>query len=336
MIFDLIVGHERSLAALQRAAAEDRLPPSLLFHGPDGVGKRRVAFALAGALNCTESPGRGCGECPACCRILKGYEETKLRGADARRAPGHHADVLYYPPRRRQIALEQIQDLCREAGFRPFEGRRRFFLIDPADRMSREAANALLKTLEEPPSSACLILLTASPGALPATIRSRCQTHRFAPLGPQELTDLLVSRDHAPATAARLARLADGSVGRALGIDLAAHDLLRDRLLRLLEAGLSADGRLAALGLAASEAERFDELARSLGSLLRDLALLAAAADPGALMHAALAARLAPPAPRSGPPAPRALDRIEEATRRVRGNVNARLAGEALLMDLLT
>ena len=165
MTFDSIVGHARTLDTLRRAAAEDRVPPSLLFHGPDGVGKRLTVFALGAALNCPDSPGAGCGECSACRRIRRGYDETAVKGVDARRAPGHHGDVLYYPPRRRQILIEQIHDLRREAGFRPFEGRRRLFVIDPADRMNREAANALLKTLEEPPPSACLVLLSSKPGA---------------------------------------------------------------------------------------------------------------------------------------------------------------------------
>jgi len=279
VVFDSIVGHERILRTLRRAAAEDRLPSSLLFHGPDGVGKRMTAFALAAALNCTGAPADGCGECPACRRILKGYGETKLKGSDAKRAPGHLADVLYYPPRRRQIRIDQVHDLRREASFRPFEGRRRVFMVDPADRMNREAANALLKTLEEPPASACLglVLLTASPGALPATIRSRCQSYRFAPLAPETLAALLVERGRGAAESERLARVAGGSVGNALAIDLAAHDALRERVLVVLEAGPDADGWLAALGLAAeagADAESFEEMGRMLTSVLRDLALV--------------------------------------------------------------
>jgi DNA polymerase-3 subunit delta' len=333
--FDRIVGHERALGPLRRALAEGRLHPALLFHGPEGVGKRLAAFALAAALNCPEAPGEGCGACPSCRRVLEGHALRDLASAGEKRAPGRHADVLFYPPRRRQILLEQIQDLCREAGFRPFEGRRRVFLVDPADRMNREAANALLKTLEEPPGSTCIVLITASPDGLPPTIRSRCQAVRFAPLPVDDLAALLAREGRPAGEARRLARLASGSVGRAAGIDLAAHDALRERTLAALEPG--GDGLLRALGLAAeagAAAGPFEDLAAMLASLLRDLALLQEGAADDALVHDDVADRLRPLAGRLGPGAPAMLDRVEEAVRRTRGNVNPRLAAEAILLPL--
>ena len=338
MVFDRIIGQDRVLGPLRRAAAAGRLHPSLLLHGPEGVGKRLAAFALAAALNCAKSPGEGCGDCPPCRRILKGYGETKLKGTDARRAPGHHADVLYYPPRRRHILIEQVQDLCREAGFRPFEGRRRVFLLDPAERMTREAANALLKTLEEPPPSLTLILLTTNPDALPATIRSRCQSVRFAPLSVEDLAGLLMEQGRAGQEAARLARLAAGSVGRALGIDLAAHDALREKVLEVLERADEDGGLLAALSLAAeagADAVSFDELCGMLASVLRDTALLHDGAPAEALVHADLADRLRRLAGRHGASVPEAIDRLEDGLRRTRGNVNPRLAAEAILVPLV-
>ena len=338
MILDSIIGHDAILKPLRNAAREDRLHPSLLFHGPEGVGKRLAAFGLAAALNCTEAPGEGCGECSSCCRIARGYSEDRLKRTDQRRAPGHHADVLFYPPRRRQIVIEQIQDLRREAAFRPFEGRRRVFIVDPADRMNREAANALLKTLEEPPPSICIVLVSASPDALPATIRSRCHKVRFAPLDPRALTDVLTQRGRAPDEAARLARLAGGSVGGALGIDLERHDRLRSRTLEVLEAAGSPPGLLKALGLAAqagTDAEAFEELVRLLVSLFRDLALLHEGVEAQLLVHLDLAERLRSLALRYGAAAPRTIDRLEEAVRRTRGNVNPRLAAEAVLVPLV-
>ncbi|MGD8377160.1 MAG: DNA polymerase III subunit delta' [Acidobacteriota bacterium] len=338
MSFEGIVGQDRALDALRRGLDEDRLHPSLLFHGPDGVGKRLTAFHLAAALNCLAAPGTGCGECPSCLRIERGYGENRLRRPDQKRAPGHHADVLYYPPRRRQILIEQVQDLIREAGFRPFEGRRRVFILDPADRMNREAANALLKTLEEPPPSVCLVLLSASPDALPATIRSRCQAMRFVPLAPPDLARLLVDRGQPPEEAARRARLAGGSVGAALALDLEAHDRIREAGLTMLEAAGRPQGLLHALGLAAtagSDAETFRFAADLLVSLFRDLALLHEDAPDDALVHADVAPRLRGLAARLGPDAPGIIDRLEEAVRRIRGNVNPRLAAEAVLVPLV-
>jgi DNA polymerase-3 subunit delta' len=334
--FDPILGHERVLAPLRRALAEGRLHPSLLFHGPEGVGKRLAAFAIAAALNCTVRAGEGCGECSSCRRTLKGYGEDRLKSPDQNRAAAHHADVLYYAPRRRQIQIEQILDLCREAGFRPFEGKRRIFIIDPAERMNREAANALLKTLEEPPAGAVLILISSQPDALPATIRSRCQAIRFAPLPREELAALLTRQGRAEAE--RLAALADGSVGRALAIDLEAHDEGRARLVAFLEACGEPRGALAALGLAqeiGADAETFDRAADLLTSILRDLAVVAIGGpEARSLRHPDLGALLLRLAPRLAAEVPGTLDRIEEARRRVRGNVAPRLAAEAILAHL--
>jgi DNA polymerase III subunit delta' len=339
MVFDDIVGHSRTLDALRRAVEEDRLHHSLLFHGPDGVGKRRVAFALAAALQCPERPGVGCGTCPSCRRVLKGHENKKLPDRSQVRAEGFHADVLFYPPRRSQIQIDQIHDLRREAGFRPFEGRRRVFLLDPADRMNREASNALLKTLEEPPPSALLVLLTAHPEALLTTLRSRCQDVRFSPLSIGELAGLLESEGRTSAQAARLARLAGGSIGRALGTDLERHDALRERFLLVLESGDSDGGLGVALGCAeqiGADGETFTEAAQVLGSLLRDLALLQREVGPEGLVHTDLGTRLDRLAQRYGDRAPEQMERLDEAVRRVRSNANARLTAEAVLAGLVS
>jgi len=336
--FDDIVGHAKALEPLQRALAADRLHHSLLFHGPEGVGKRRAAFALAAAIQCVEQPGTGCGACPACRRVLQGYDRDRLKDRTQARAPAMHADVLFYPPRRRQIQIDQVQDLCREAGFRPYEGRKRIFILDPADRMNREAANALLKTLEEPPPSALLILITAHPQGLLATLRSRCQDVRFAPLPVAELAELLRKRDHPPAQAERLARLAGGSVGRALNIDLEQQDELREQLLTLLESAGGGGELGRALGLAeqlGADAGSFEATMNGLASILRDLALLHQGVAEDTLVHADAAHRLRPLTARFGERAAAELGRLEEGARRVRGNVNPRLATEAILMRLV-
>ncbi len=336
--FDDIVGHGRVLEPLQRALATDRLHHALLFHGPEGVGKRRSAFALAAAIQCSEQPGTGCGSCPACRRVLGGYDHDHLKDRTQTRATALHADVLFYPPRRRQIQIDQVKDLCREAGYRPYEGRKRVFIVDPADRMNREAANALLKTLEEPPPSALLILITAHPQGLLATLRSRCQDLRFAPLPVAELSGLLQQRDHPADQAERLARLAGGSVGRALSIDLEHEDELREQLLALLESAGGGGELGQALGLAeqlGADAGSFEAAMTSLASILRDLALLQQGVADDALVHADAAQRLRPLTARFGRRAVAALGGLEEARRRVRGNVNPRLAAEAVLMGLV-
>ena len=156
-----------------------RVPPSLLFCGPSGVGKLQAAMTLAKALNCSQSKTDACGACPACLRIDR--EE--------------HPDVHIARPEGagRQLRADAVRQIVRETPFRPFEGRRRVSILVDADRMNDTAANKLLKTLEEPPPWVVLILITSNAASLLPTILSRCQIYRFAPLAIDELSELLVS-----------------------------------------------------------------------------------------------------------------------------------------------
>jgi DNA polymerase-3 subunit delta' len=144
------------------------LPPSLIFAGPSGIGKRETAIALAQELNCpaTGDPAAAaCGSCAVCTRIARGV----------------HPDVLIVEPGDSgSIKIEQVRDLIERAAYRPFEGKRRVVIIDEADTLMAAAQNALLKTLEEPPSSSMFVLVTSRPDALLGTLRSRCIQLRFS------------------------------------------------------------------------------------------------------------------------------------------------------------
>jgi DNA polymerase III subunit delta' len=276
MPFRAITGHRPLLELLAGAAARGTLPPSLIFAGPEGVGKRLTAMALAQALNCerpieyggrTEDGGQAgrdaCGECAACKRIARGV----------------HADFLVIEPGDSgNIKLDQVREAIDRSAYRPFEGRRRLVIVDEADALIPEAQNALLKTLEEPPPGSVFVLITNRPDVLLPTVRSRCQRLRFGPLTPGDVADVLI-RDHgvAPAEAHAAAAAADGSVGRALaGSADDAHEA-RDAAARLLQAAASSrdprrrlDGAKALVG---SGGDR-DDLTRrllALSSLIRDL-----------------------------------------------------------------
>ena len=161
-----ILGHRRLVALLARSIRQDSLPPSLVFAGPDGIGKRLTALATAQALNCPNRPettaGPGidaCGVCPTCARIARGV----------------HPDVLLVEPGETgSIKIDSVRDIIDRAAYRPFEGRRRVVIIDEADALVAAAQNALLKTLEEPPPSSVFMLITSRPDMLLPTVRSRC------------------------------------------------------------------------------------------------------------------------------------------------------------------
>ena len=226
MPFRAIAGHRPLLDLLARSIVRGT-PPSLVFAGPEGVGKRLTAIALAQALNC-EKPTVFT---PASVKLpdmdgeIEGKPVRDMHGeVDAKStSPGNdacgvHADVLLVQPvDSGAIKIDQIREAIDRSAYRPFEGRRRVVVIDEADALLAEAQNALLKTLEEPPSASVFVLITARPDLLLPTVRSRCHQLRFGPLAPAEVASVLM-RDHgfAEADAHAAAAASDGSLGRAL------------------------------------------------------------------------------------------------------------------------
>ena len=197
--FDEIVGQERALRLLERAQTTGRLPHAYLFVGPEGVGKETTARARFFRLVCREQAA--CGQCPGCRKFIKGI----------------HPDVETLAPQGKSIKIEQVRALEGKLRFVPLEAPRRLILIPEAEALTREAANALLKSLEEPPSYTLFVLLAGSPDALLPTIVSRCQIIRFRPLTTEEISRLLVERfGKLPEEAEGLAVLSQGSIGRAL------------------------------------------------------------------------------------------------------------------------
>jgi DNA polymerase-3 subunit delta' len=231
MPFSPLIGNDRIKKLLQRAVTEGRIGQSLLMAGPRGVGKHRFAVALAQALNCEQvKMGEACGDCIPCRKIARNEH------ADVRTILRESQDPSFKKDTKSQfIKIEQTRSLSEQAQFRPYEGRRRVFIIDDAEWLRHEAANSLLKTLEEPPDTSLIILITAKPFSLLDTIRSRCLMLSFAPLNAAEIEQHLRTMKTSPEEARLRARLAGGSIGRAIEIDLAEYREMRNRLLELVE-----------------------------------------------------------------------------------------------------
>jgi DNA polymerase-3 subunit delta' len=275
-----VLGHDRIKGVLARALRQGRFPNSLLFAGPEGVGKRTLALAAARALLCERGrEGDACGTCGACSRSGRGL----------------HPDLAFLEPATAVIKIEQVRDAVREIPLPPFEAPARAFVIDEADVMTEQAQNALLKSLEEPRATSHVILVTASPQALLPTIRSRCPLLRFGPLPRALVESALVERQGlAPAEARLRAALASGSLGAALAFESEAYRTLREELLALLEKA----GTLSPLERM-GEAERLEQVEEpalaltTLRSLLRDVAAARAGADPKHLLNADVGERVA-------------------------------------------
>lgn len=284
-MFDKIIGNDRVKAVLRRHLAARRVPNALLFAGTDGVGKKLFALELARAFVCrSPNDAEACGECSACSRVDTFVipEPTDKTKDDFKKVFfGQHGDVAIVVAPKRLILVDAIRDLEREAYFRPYEGNARFFLIDDADKMNDHAANALLKTLEEPASTSHIILITSRPDTFLPTIRSRCQTVRFSPVETEKIEHFLINQRKLAAADAKLnARLAFGSVGRALRIDLEKLREQRAILLRVLQDAIENRDRVSLLHAAeklndAKNKDNFEENLEILLTLIRDVWTLA-------------------------------------------------------------
>ena len=341
-----IEGQARALSLLTGAIAADRYPNAWLFAGPTGVGKFSAAMAVAAAANCQsgEESGGGlfgggapakkeartdaCGVCASCRKI----------------AAGNHPDVrvVRVPPEKKQIPIELVREAIAELSYRPYEGRRRFVIVDGAEFMMPQAANALLKTLEEPPAHSTWILVAPSPSRLLATVVSRCRIVRFGALEVDVASKILQREAKMePHDARAVAALLGGSVGRALGPE--AELFSREARAQVIDDTLDA---VASGAKVLDVAESWDKRNKDedvplgvaleqLSLWLRDIAVWQADQDDARLLHSDLSDRTAKTGRRASPAAvARAFDAVRRCVLDLQGNVNAKLALETMFLAL--
>ena len=245
MAFRQIVGHRALLYVIAKALVRDSLPPSMLFAGPEGVGKRLVAQSIAQAMNCLSPrigsgldvfPIDGCGTCSVCNRIDRGVfpdfivvKPTEKIGSKAIESETG------------SIKIDQLRSVYDQAAYRPFEAKRRVVVIDQAETMRDQEQSAFLKNLEEPPTSTQFILVTSRPDMLRATIRSRCPQLRFGVLTVDEIVDVLRRNEGLSEKVSRAAAATSGgSIGRAIKVATGEFSMSRDAALEFLDAISSA------------------------------------------------------------------------------------------------
>lgn len=199
----VFLGHKQARNLLTRGLSSNRLAHAYMFRGPEGVGKQLFARGLTAAVNCAAAQGiAACGICSGCRKF----------------ASGTHPDFLLVSPEKGAIKIDQVRELIKKLSYAPYEAGMRVVLIEDVHTMRREAANSLLKTLEEPPEDNLLILTADSSRSVLPTISSRCQTIPFYPLTLEETVSVILreNRELDRETAIILARLAEGSPGKAL------------------------------------------------------------------------------------------------------------------------
>jgi DNA polymerase-3 subunit delta' len=284
-MFEKLKGNEKAKQLLRRLASEGRIPQSLIFSGRDGIGKRLFALEVACALVCVSlKSGLPCGTCSACSRVFSFKIPTSGKKEHYEKViPTDHPDVGLIVPNKNTIYINAIRRLADEANFLPYEARRRVYIIDEAEKLGltqKAAANALLKTLEEPAPTTHIILITSTPAALLRTIRSRCQSIRFAPISDNDIGVYLTDHiDLNSADAGLAASLSKGSLADAISIDLAEYKGRRSRLMEVVETSVRGRGLANALKVSEEIAVQKDirgyqKSLDVLEGLIRDLILI--------------------------------------------------------------
>ena len=311
--FPDILGQPQAIDVLRRAATGNRVASAYLFAGPEGVGKAATATALAAALNCETAPGEGCDGL-ACTSCHKFGEQL-------------HPDLIRLEPDGQYIKIAQVRAVEELLAFAPHEGRHRLVLIDGADRLNVNAANALLKSVEEPRPRTLFVLVSAAPHRVTPTLVSRCQRVRFVPLEPDHVREVI--RRQSPEADEQQVQAAvdysEGSAGRALhlleGDQFASlHQLVEslveaargDTVVELFDTALAAGRERQVVG------EAMDLLRIRLRDLLLRGCLEQQQPDDGPSTGAVLGQ----------------LRAVDEAQAAVRGNVHPTLVLENLILSM--
>ncbi len=317
-----IIGHDEIIAGLKAMLVNGKIPHALLFVGPEGIGKSAVAKVLAAALLCTDSESKPCGLCRSC-RMVENST---------------HPDLLLVNPAGNAIKIDQIRQLVREAALASYTGQRRVAIIEGAESMTAQAANSLLKTLEEPPGDFVFILVSHAREKMLDTILSRCRIISFAPLYHTTLARALAEKGYDQNQADAAARLSSGRMGTALSLlepdGFAGRDAAREIVAALHGAALQWVWDTAA-GWDKMERAQVLSLLKYISNILRDMMVLVTAGEKELLFNIDIAgflweqsrlwneARLAS-----------ALADVDTARRALNAHAGIRLTGEALLIRL--
>jgi len=274
MAFGDVLGNKRTKKILKKSLGRNRIPNSLLFFGPEGVGKKDVALVLAKALNCLKKKDDACEIC-ASCRAIEN---------------GNFPDVMAIAPEKNILKIEQMRTMKQTAYLKPMVGRKRVFIIDKAEKMNEEAANSVLKILEEPPAFTHIILITHNPFLILPTIRSRCQDLSFSQISKQDIEKVLVERGEEAEKARIISLLVRGNLKQALNLEWEEIQPFREKAWQLLDAvsrgkGISSFVKDYAFERRDRIEAEFVQVLEILSSFSRDLLLIKSSANKNLLMN---------------------------------------------------
>jgi DNA polymerase III subunit delta' len=334
MSFKSVLGQFQPKKILTNALQNSSVAHAYLFYGQESIGKKKLAIALAKALNCNGTvPLDACDECESCLKI-----ERRV-----------HPDFFYIEPvkstptsREAAIKIEAIRELQKKLAYMPYEGKTKIVVVDSAELMNLQAANSFLKTLEEPPSATVLVLISSNPQRLLPTLISRCQGIHFPRLSSSDIREIIKSQLQETGDTLTESELefhihrSQGSVNRALAEDFAEMEGLREQLLEVLE-HVSFDRMDIVFGFAKAWARHTEKLQLVLNELLgliRDLALYRSGCGQSDIQNSSLSATMIPVAETQS--LKTWLDRftaVRNTQIALSGNANAQLFLEHMLID---
>ncbi len=323
MAFQDVIGHNTVVNLLKRALVNQRVNHAYLFVGPEGVGKELIAVQFAKAINCLKDTDDSCGGCRSCRKF----------------ASGNHPDFQIIRPAENSIGIEEIRALQKDMVYKPYESSRKIYIIDDAEMMTPEGANSLLKTLEEPPEYAVLILITAQKDSILPTLISRCQLIQFSKLSQEELRTFLQnqSTDVEDLKLEEILQLAEGSIGQAFKLleDGQIWDdrkLLLDFLFKLGDkTNLEIYELLQNLNLG-KDLRQWDRLLRIVKTFYRDLMILKTMDEPDLVINRSYFADMQQiKSQYSGEDLEKVIKLIERTNNVIMTNVDRELAFEVML-----
>ena len=330
-----VTGQARVVDLLRRSLEKGALAHAYLFSGPPHTGKMTLALELARAINC-RSDEPPCGECEVCRKIAEGkHADVQIIALNGGVENGESG-------RRTEISIEQVRQMQHSASLPPFEGEYKLFIIDGAEILSLEAANCLLKTLEEPVERVVFVLLTTNASAIPETVISRCQKLGLHPMAAGDIEEALVEKyDIEPERARLLSRLCHGGIGWAIAAAenselLERYNASRDEVLDIIKGGYGER-----FGYAATLAGQFSQNRQVVMQVLdlwldvwRDI-MLVKSGYAEAVNNIDITAKLAGLAEKFSLEVIRQyIGSVQAAEEQLRQNASPRLVLEVMMMDM--
>jgi len=331
MAFEKILGQDQAKHIIAKALQSQRIAHAYLFYGPESIGKKQTALEFAKALNCTEpGPPDACDRCPSCKKIDQGIHPDVFQLESTRTTS---------TAREATIKIEAIRDLQGKLGYLPYEGRTKVAIVNDADKMLLQASNAFLKTLEEPPSSTVLILITSNIRKLLPTLISRCQTIRFNALPLQALRKILENQPELeiPPEELELRIIrSQGQVARALEEELIEAAQYRQELIALVDhvAFDCVDLVFTWCKKVSRDSARVSVVLEELMGLLRDLAFVHNGCSREHLLNRDIEPELIQLAEKRSPAAlMKMMEAVQRTQQALSGNANIQLSLENMLME---